>query len=83
MNKLLITVTQALEFIEKGIFNAELYEVVINGKITCHNAIILGEAGVKVPQAFISYPDDCQLDYSDCPELTQDDIDEGKLILVQ
>jgi hypothetical protein len=49
-----------------------------NEKILWKDAILLGKNGFKVPDSIIDYDDD-NIDCSDIPEITQEDIDTGKI----
>lgn len=49
-----------------------------NEKILWKDAMLLGENGFEIPDEFINY-DDENIDYSDIPEITQEDIDSGKI----
>jgi len=57
----------------------ENIEVEFNSETLLWNdAMILGKHGIQVPQEFIDYDDD-NIDYSDNPEITDEDIAAGKI----
>ena len=49
-----------------------------NEKILWKDAMLLGKKGFKVPDSNIDYDED-NIDCSDIPEITQEDIDTGKI----
>ncbi len=68
----------ALELIKE---NKSLDNVVIDfcgEKILWKDAMILGKKGIEIPQEYIDY-DDENIDYSDIPPVTDDDIVNGKI----
>jgi len=69
------TVIKQIE-LGKSINNIEI--VFDNDTIPWKDAMILGKNGIKVPQKYIDYDDD-NIDYSDIPPITNDDISTGKI----
>ena len=49
-----------------------------NEKVLWDKAMLLGKNGITVPENLIDY-DDENIDYSDNPAITKDDIDSGKI----
>ena len=49
-----------------------------NQKINVFDAVLLGKNGVNVPEKLIEY-EDTKIDYSDIPEITEKDIESGKI----
>ena len=49
-----------------------------NETLLWKEAMILGKNGFEVPEEFINYDDD-NIDYSDIPAITNEDIKSGKL----
>ena len=47
-------------------------------KIYWKDAMLLGKSGFEVPDEYIDYDDD-NIDYSDIPAITQEDLDSGKI----
>ncbi|MBN2778950.1 MAG: hypothetical protein JXR36_15030 [Bacteroidales bacterium] len=74
-----ITAKEAIELIKTNKYNGYYIIKFDDEKITFQDAILLGRFGIDVPENFIFYDDD-NIDYSDIPELTQDDINSGKVI---
>jgi len=56
-------------------------EIEFNEIIHIHNVIVFNKNGINVPEHLIDY-DDENIDCSDIPEITLDDINSGKLIRV-
>ncbi len=49
-----------------------------NEKILWNDAMLFGKNGIDVPENLIDYDDD-NIDYSDIPAITQEDISSGKI----
>ena len=78
MNSVNISVEKAIFLIEKKEFNSKYKIDFKNKKIDALDAILLGKNGIDVPENLIEYDDD-KIDYSDIPEITYKDIEEGKI----
>jgi len=68
----------ALDLIEKGENIENIVVDFSNEKILWDKAMIFGEKGIVVPDDLIEYDDD-NIDYTDSPAITQEDIDTGKI----
>ena len=57
-----------------------MYKIVFNNeKIEALDAILLGKNKIKVPEELIYYDDDA-IDFSDDPDITNEDFETGKLV---
>ena len=57
-----------------------MYKIVFNNeKIEALDAIIFGKNKIKVPEELIYYDDD-KIDFSDDPDITDEDFETGKLV---
>ncbi len=73
-----ISVKQALNLIKENKFDSD-FEIAFNDdKINAFDAVLLGKEGIEVPEELIVY-DDTKIDYSDIPEITDEDIESGKI----
>ena len=70
--------TIILERIEKSQKIDNIKAEFNNERILWKHAMILGKNGIEVPQELIDYDDD-NIDYSDIPAITDQDISEGKI----
>ncbi len=68
----------ALKLIEENKNLDDLIVVFYNEKIPWKDAMVLGKNGIEIPQEYIDY-DDENIDYSDIPPITDDDIETGKI----
>jgi hypothetical protein len=78
MNSKKIYWKSALDLIEKG---ENIENIVVDfrsEKILWDKAMIFGKKGIVVPDDLIEYDDD-NIDYTDSPAITQEDIDTGKI----
>ena len=78
MNSVNISVKKAISLIKKKEFKSKYKIDFKNEKIDALDAILLGKNGINVPEDLIEYDDD-KIDYSDIPEITDKDIEEGKI----
>lgn len=76
-----ITINKALELIKSGKFNLDLEIDFDNNPIDAIDAILLSKNGVIVPEENIFYNDD-NIDYSDIPPITDEDIINEKIKIV-
>jgi hypothetical protein len=78
MDTNIINQAKAIELIKNGFFNSEYQIVFDNTTIDALDVILLGKNGVDVPENLINY-NDSNLDYSDIPPITDEDIETGKI----
>ena len=71
---------KALELLNKNSV-VKQEEIIFNEIIHIHDVIVFNKNGINVPEHLINY-DDENIDCSDIPEITIDDINSGKLIRV-
>jgi len=70
---------EAIKLLEAG-ENISAYKVVFNQeKIEALEAILLGKNKIDVPAELIFYNDD-SIDFSDDPDITDEDFDTGKIV---
>ena len=68
----------AIELIKEGNFSS-MYQIFFDGSsIDAIDAMLLGKNGIDVPDDLIEY-DDENIDYSDIPAITDEDIASGKI----
>jgi len=67
-----------LEKIAEGKYENNIVIDFNNEKLLWKDAMILGKNGFEVPQEYIDYDDD-NIDYSDIPPITDEDIKTGKI----
>ncbi len=79
MGKNKISVKEAIILIKENSFNEKLEIYFENRQIDVFDAVLLGKNGIDVPENLIEYDDD-KIDYSDIPEITEKDIESGKII---
>ena len=79
METKIINQQEAIKLLETG-KNISTYKVVFNGeKIEALQAILLGRNKIKVSEDLIYYDDDA-IDFSDDPDITDEDLETGKLV---
>ena len=71
---------EALELLNKNISVAK-YLIKFDEQIHIDDVIVFNKNGINVPENLIKY-DDENIDCSDIPEITLDDINSGKLVKV-
>ncbi|HPI19012.1 MAG TPA: hypothetical protein PKY56_01445 [Candidatus Kapabacteria bacterium] len=69
---------QAIELINQNIFNSSYIVEFDNTPIDAFDAIKFVKYSIDIPHQLIRYNDE-QIDYSDIPEITNDDIETGKI----
>jgi hypothetical protein len=70
---------EALKLIEEG-KDISAYNIVFNSeKVEALQALLMGKNNIIVPEDLIYYEDD-SIDFSDDPEITDDDFANGKLV---
>ena len=79
MKKKTVSAKEAIALIKNNKFNKNYTIDFKNEKIDVFNSILLSRNGIEVPEQLIIYDDD-KIDYSDIPEITDNDILTGKLI---
>ena len=78
MNSNNVSVVKAISLIKSNQFNSNYKVDFQDKKIDAFDAILLGKNGINVPENLIEY-DDEKIDYSDIPEITDEDIASGKI----
>lgn len=82
MNKSVINQARAIELL-KNKKSLSRYEVCFDSaKVKVRDVILLGKNGIRVPRELIFY-DDASIDFSDNPEITDEDIKTGKVKWVE
>jgi len=75
----IINQKEAIQILKLG-KDISAYKVVFNKeKIEALNVILLGKNKIKVPEDLIYYNDDA-IDFSDDPDITNEDFETGKLV---
>jgi hypothetical protein len=78
MSKSTINQAKAIELL-KGKKPLSRYEIHFDStKVEARDVILLGKNGIRVPPELIYYDDD-SIDFSDIPELTDEDLKTGRL----
>ncbi len=78
MDKLKISVKEAIELIKNNKFSTDIEIDFTNVKIDAFDTVLLGKNGIDVPEELIKY-DDTKIDYSDIAAITDEDITSGKI----
>jgi hypothetical protein len=79
METKIINQKEAIEFLNLG-QDISGYKIVLNeDKIEALQAILLGKNNIYVPEELIYYDDDA-IDFSDDPDITNQDIESGKIV---
>ncbi len=79
MNKKTISQQEAIKLLKEGADISE-YKIVFNQeKVEALQAILLGKNNIEVPEELIYYDDDA-IDFSDDPDITDNDLDTGKIV---
>ncbi len=74
-----ISQKQAIELINKNLFNSECCVVEFNNELLSPSEVILlGKNGIEVPENLIFYNDN-NIDFCDIPEISEEDIETGKI----
>ncbi len=75
-----ISPQKALVYIKNNSFDNKKYKVIFStDKIDAFDVILFEKNGVDVPRELIVY-DDSKIDFSDIPELSENDIENNRLI---
>ena len=78
MSKTIINQTQAIALLKEN-KSLKKYEIRFDSaKVEALDVLLLGKNGVRVPPELIYYDDD-SIDFSDDPDLTDEDIPSGKI----
>ena len=80
MIEMKINSMKALELLKNNLV-VQQENILFNQAIHINDVITFNMNGITVPENLINY-DDENIDYSDIPEITSDDIKSGKLIKV-
>jgi hypothetical protein len=79
MKTMTINQQEAINLLKSGKDISE-YQVVFNDKkIEALHAILLGKNKIEVPEELIYYDDDA-IDFSDDPDITDEDLETGKIV---
>ena len=78
MKKNYISVKEAISLIKSKKFFSDCEIDFKNQKVDAFDAVFLGKNDIDIPEELIEY-DDEKIDYSDIPEITDDDIASGKI----
>jgi hypothetical protein len=79
METKIINQQEAINLLKAG-KNVSEYKIVFNEeKIEALNVILLGKNKIEVPEELIYY-DDNEIDFSDDPDITDEDLDTGKIV---
>ncbi len=81
MDYQIITQKEAIKLLKSGT-NISDYKVVFNeDKVEALDAILLGKNKISVPEELIFY-DDTSTDFSDDADITDEDIEAGRILIV-
>ncbi len=79
METKIINQKETIKLLESG-KDISCYKVVLNNeKIEALQAILLGKNNIQIPEELIYYDDDAT-DFSDDPDITNEDIEKGKIV---
>lgn len=78
MQKVIINQTEAIQLL-KGKADLSDYEIQLDAApVEALDAILLGRNGISIPESLIYYEDEA-IDFSDDPDLTDEDLSNGKI----